>query len=71
LINEKSEDDVVSFENFGKLNKSRNEEKIDEGTLGAGELINDIENISERSKSEKALETQQENDSENLPIFGH
>lgn len=48
-----SEDDVVSFENFGKLNKSRNE-KNDEmvGTLGAvGSMVNDIEqNISESEK---------------------
>ena len=72
MFNEKSEDDVVSFENFGNLNKSRNEIKIDEtiATLGAGELTHELENIS-ATKSEKALETQQENDSENLPIFGH
>ena len=65
-------DDVISFENFGNVNKSRNEIKIDEtiGTLGAGEMANEIENIS-ATKSEKMVIDTHENDSENLPIFGH
>jgi hypothetical protein len=47
-MSERGEDDVVSFENFGNVNQSRNQIKIDEtiGTLGAGEMNNDLENIS-------------------------
>jgi hypothetical protein len=40
IMSEHGEDDVVSFENFGNVNKSRNDMKIDEtiGTLGAAEM---------------------------------
>ena len=54
-MSEHGEDDVVSFENFGNVNKSRNELKIDEtiGTLGAAEMNNELENISATKSDHK------------------